>query len=293
MMILRRLATVLVLVCAAFAAQAQDVRTVSGEYTFYGDGSHTPKECKRMALEGARLAAMAREFGTTVTQSIVSDEIIKGDKENTFFRSLSETQVKGEWIEDIGEPQYTVSLDNDGNMMVTCKVRGRAREISNDAPEFTAAILRNGTDMRAADTRFRSGDQMRLYFRAPVDGYLAVYLCGEDRMAYTMLPYSGSPDGYVKVRHGQEYLFFDPVKTDPAHGEVDEMLLVTDQPVERDTFYILFSPQKFVKANDSYSGEGLPRSLPFNEFHRWLSKTRKNDPSLGLQTIDITINGEM
>ncbi|MCH5221031.1 MAG: DUF4384 domain-containing protein [Muribaculaceae bacterium] len=280
------------MVIGCLLAHSQAVRVVSAEYTFYGDGNHSPADCRREALQGARLAAIAKEFGTTITQSVVSDEVVNARGENTFFRSLSETEVKGEWLEDIGEPVFTPAFDGDGNLIMTCFVKGRAREISNKAPDFQVSILRNGTDLRYADTRFNSGDDMRLYFKAPVDGYMAVYLTGEDNMAYTMLPYTASPDGYVKIKHGREYVFFDAKKGDALHGEVDEMQLVTDEQLERDRFYILFSPQPFIKANDSFSGDNLPRSLPFAEFSSWLAKTRKNDPSLGVKTIDITISSE-
>lgn len=277
-------------VAAVFAAE--DIVNVTGEYTYYGDDNTTPKEARRLALEGARLDALAKAFGTTVTQSLVSDETVKDGKESNFFKSYSETEVKGEWLADNGEPEYKVSYDNDGNIVMYCKVKGRARALSNEAPDFEVAVLRNGTELRHADTRFRSGDDMRLYFKAPVDGYIAVYLCGDDRMAYTLLPYSTSSVGCVKVKRGQEYVFFD-TRLSPAElrSEVDEMQLMTDEVVERDRFYVLFSPKPFVKANDNFTAENLPRSMPFNDFYKWLTKTRRNDPSLALKYIDVTIDG--
>lgn len=276
----------------AIMAHAQEVRTVSGEFTFYGEPSMSPAQCKEAAIEGARLAAMAKEFGTSVTQSSVMDESIKGDKENTFFKSVSETEVRGEWLEDIGEPQITRTLDSDGNLVITCKIKGRARALSNKAADFTALVLRNGTDKKYSDTRFRSGDQMRLLFSTPVDGYVAVYLVGDDRVASTLMPYSGSNEGAVKVKHGREYVFFDPKFADREQGEVDEILLATDDVAEHNRMYVLFSPNEFVKANDSYAGENLPRTLPFNDFHRWLAKQRKSDPRFGMKTIDIVITSD-
>lgn len=271
--------------------RGDDIRTVSAEYTFYGDSNHSPADCKRLALEGARLAAMAQEFGTTLSQTVYAHDVVNSNGEDNFFSSLSETEVKGEWLEDIGEPSYNQSFDSEGNVVVTCRIKGKARKISNNAPEFTATVLRNGSSLKYASTDFVSGDDMRLYFKAPVDGYAVVYLLGEDRMAYTLLPYSGSSNGYMPIKHGVEYVFFDTSKSDPTHGQVDEIMLQTDLPVEHDRFYILFSPKPFMKANDSFTGESLPRSLPFKEFSAWLSKIRRNDPSLGVKTIDVTIKG--
>ncbi len=288
---IRYLAIVLLCLCHVVAA-AQDTRTVVGEYTYYGDDNTTPKMARVKALEGARLQALAKEFGTTVTQSVISDETVRSGEENSYFRSLSETSVKGEWINDVGEPEYKVSYDDEGHIVMYCKIKGLVRELTNKAADFEAVLLRNGAELRNADTRFNSGDDMRLYFKAPQDGYVAVYLVDDSRKASTLLPYRTSADGYVKVKHGREYVFFDSHLGDPAHGEAEEMSMETDKVTEHDRLYILFSPKPFVKANDSYAGERLPRSLPFNDFHKWLTRLRKNDPYLGSKEIEVVINGK-
>lgn len=277
-------------VLTAFVAAADDTRTVTGEYTFYGDDNTTPKEARFRALEGARLAALAKDFGTIVTQSVISDESLKSGKEDTYFRALSETEVRGEWISDIGEPEYKVTYDGDGHPVVYCKVKGLARPISNNAADFDVAVLRNGSQLRNSDTRFNSGDDMKLYFKSPLDGYVAVYMVGDDRMAYTLLPYSDGSVGSIKVKHGKEYVFFDKEKALKEHGIVDEIVLETDRTVEHDRIYVLFSPNPFVKANDNYTSESLPRSLSFNDFHKWFTRLRKNDPTFGCKIIDIVIN---
>ena len=73
-MINSRIFVLLLFLMACLAGVAQETRTVEGEYTYYGDDNTTPKEARSRALEGARPAALAKEFGTTVTQSVVSDE---------------------------------------------------------------------------------------------------------------------------------------------------------------------------------------------------------------------------
>lgn len=289
---LRAAALLLMLCFVAATAAADNTRTVSAEFTYYGDDNITMKEARAKAIEGARIKALAEAFGTIVTQSVISDQTHKGGEEDTYFASLSETQVKGEWISDVNEPEVKVNLNSDGTFSVWCRVKGLARALSNKTVDYDVMILRNGREKRHADTRFRNGDDLRLYFKAPVDGYLAVYLATEDRQVQTLLPYISCQDGYIKVRHDREYVFFDDKLADPAHGTVDEMCMETSEPIERDRFYILFSPNPFIKANDKYTDEGHPRSLSFNDFHRWLSKLRKNDPNLGYKEIDIVINNE-
>ena len=264
---------------------------VKGEYTFYGDGSHSRDECKRMALEGARLEALRVEFGTTVTQDIVQHDLVNDGGESTYFSALSSTEVKGEWIADTDEPKYSFSVDDEGNLVVKCTVRGRAREISNETVDFHTLALRNGNEERFADTSYKNGDELKLLLKAPVDGYAAVYLIGEDRKAYALLPYLNDPVGEVKLKRGKEYVFFDIEKADSSHGPVDVLIMTTDAPREYNRLYVVFSPNRFSRAVDTYTDEVTPRTLSFEEFNRWIAKCRKVDPKMGVKIINLEIKG--
>lgn len=45
------------------------------------------------------------------------------------FRSFSESDVKGEWLSDTREPQFSYSIDvHTGRQVVVCRVEGMARE---------------------------------------------------------------------------------------------------------------------------------------------------------------------
>ena len=264
---------------------------VKGEYTFYGDGSHSRDECKRMALEGARLEALRAEFGTTVTQDIVQHDLVNDGGESTYFSALSSTEVKGEWIADTDEPKYSFSVDDEGNLVVKCTVRGRAREISNETVDFHTLALRNGNEERFADTSYKNGDELKLLLKAPVDGYAAVYLIGEDRKAYALLPYLNDPVGEVKLKRGKEYVFFDIEKADSSHGPVDVLIMTTDAPRVYNRLYVVFSPNRFSRAVDTYTDEVTPRTLSFEEFNRWIAKCRKVDPKMGVKIINLEIKG--
>ena len=130
-----------------------------GEFTYYAEQNQSPDEAKRNALEYARINAIQKEFGTVITQNTMQEETALDGKENSFFSQLNASEVKGEWLEDEGEPKYELSFEQD-MMIVKCSVCGKAREITNDAAEFTATILRNGTESKFADTRFRENDDM-------------------------------------------------------------------------------------------------------------------------------------
>lgn len=273
----------------ALSVAAQSVKTVTGESTFYGEASHSLEYCKLQALESAKVEALAREFGTTVSQDVYSNESSTNGTESSFFSALSTTEVKGEWIADVGEPKYEISLDNDGHYIVKCTIKGQAREITNEAVDFEALTLRNGTEKRFAETNFRSGDDLYLYVKSPVDGYVAIFLADAENNVYRLLPYSGSAssDG-IKVKHGKENVFFDPKKAEKEHGIVDEMTM-TANGVERNRVYVILSPRPFTHAVDTQTTDNLPPHLSYADFSKWLSGVRKRDTKMGMKTVHITI----
>lgn len=266
---------------------AQRVQRVCGEYTYYAEGNQSPNDAKRAALEAAKLQAIANEFGTAITQSNVQKETSVNGEESSYFSSLSASEVKGEWIENIGEPTYEISFVQD-MLVVKCKVCGRARELSNEAADFTATVLRNGTEAKFADANFRSGDDMYLLFRSPSDGYVAVYLIDETPTAYCLLPYMNNTKGQQAVKHNEEYVFFSPAQA--LKGEqADEYTLTCDREIERNQVYVIFSPKPFIKALDNQKSDGLPRQLSYEDFSRWLSTCRKRDPKMGIKVMHIEI----
>ncbi len=272
----------------AFPAFAKEVVKVQGEFTYYAEGSESVNEAKAKALEGAKLKAMEKEFGMSVSSNTMSQETYSGGEENSYFSMLSFTEVNGEWLETTGEPEYTIEYIQ-GVLCVRCKVAGRAREISNEAADFVAKVLKNGVEEKFADVNFRAGDDMFLLFRAPLDGYVAVYLVDETPEAFCLLPYLSDTGGQHKVEKNKEYVFFSQAKACEGSGIVDEYNLTCCNAVERNQIYVLFSPNPFVKAVDMQMNENLPRQLSFEEFKKWLGKSRIRDPKMGLKQIPITI----
>ena len=266
---------------------AQKVRTVQAEATYYAELSESVSQAREKALQTAKIQALAQEFGTIVTQSVTQQDISRGDgDESSYFSSLSDTEVKGEWIEDIGEPEFDISFAGDV-LVVKCKVKGRAREISNDAAEFKAVVLRNGTQERFADTSFHDGDDLYLLFQAPRDGYVAVYLVDEQNNAFCLLPYMDNESGQHKVRHGKEYVFFSAEKD--RKEVVDEYTLTCDLDIEHNRIYVIFSPNSFTKALDSQRSETLPRQTDYESFRKWLGSLRKRDTEMGVKEMQLAI----
>ncbi len=257
---------------------AQKVKHVRGEYTYHASGNVTLEEAKRTALDRAKIQAIADEFGTLVSQSnttVVSN--VNGESTSNFY-SLGGSDVKGEWIETIGEPAYEIDYGQ-GMLVVKVVVEGRIREIVSTQIDLNVKVLRNGREPKFESDEFRSGDDLFLSFQSPVNGFLSIYLIDEAaKMAYCLLPYQQSSDAVQVIEHDTPYLFFSS-KNVPSEMRniVDELTMMCNSDIEINDIFIIFSPNTFAKANSNLVDETLPRQLSWENFNKWLVKMRKRD----------------
>lgn len=287
---MKRIVTILTgALLTAVSALGGDVVTVSGEATYYDNGTHSKIECMRLAAEEARVNALAREFGTIVAQDILETERVSDNRDHSDFLSLSSTEVRGEWIADESEPEYEISADKEGNYVVKCRVRGKASPISNEATAFDAMVLRNAPDRKAADNHLRDGDAMYLYFNGSADGYISAFLEDESGSVYQLLPYIADNDSRMPVKRNREYIFFSPEKADPdMRARVDEFYVTAPDHTEYNRLYVVYSPNYFSRPVMSASGGGIP-SMSRQDFTKWISKTRRNDERMGVKAMNIEI----
>lgn len=281
---------VITLTLFSLTVLAQKTKTVEGEYTYHAPENVTLEQARRTALERAKIQALADEFGTIVSQTELSRVENVNGKSDVNFLSFGGTEVKGEWIETIGEPIYNIRYE--GNMLViSCSVKGKAREIVSAQIDFTAKVLRNGTEEKFESAEFRNGDDLYLLFQSPVKGYLAVYLMDADGQAFCLLPYRSQTEGVYPVKANQRYVFFNErLAPSSERPQVDEYVMTTDRSSEYNQIYVIFSPNQFVKAVDDNARDGLPHELKRETFHRWLAKCRKSDKDMNLRIFTITIN---
>ncbi|MBO8439386.1 MAG: DUF4384 domain-containing protein [bacterium] len=287
----RILMTVSAALMLSFSAAAQPAVPVHGKYRYVSDGNVTVEQAKLTALERAKIEAIAEKFGTLVEQSNAT--FVKNSAENSETASVSgllslgSSEVRGEWIETIGTPRFDVSYEN-GMLVVTAEVRGRAREIKGAKVDFTARLLRGCTDPGCESAEFIDGNSFYLRFSSPVSGFLAVYLVDEGMTAYCLLPDRYAEDGAFRIRAGREYTLFSA-----AHAEngvsVEEYVFTAGKEVEFNALYILFSPNGFTKADDSFTSELMPRELSFADFSRWLAGVRRHDADLRMKKKIVTI----
>ena len=271
-------------------AFAQRTKTVEAEYTYYAPENVTLEEARRTALTRAKLQAIADEFGTIVQQSNTTRIENRNGQSQVDMLSIGDSEVKGEWIETIGEPEYKISYEQ-GMLVVTCSVKGKAREIVTAQLDLQVHVLRNGTEDKFESDTYKSGDDLYLSFLSPVKGFLSVYLVDDDAQAFCLLPYRAQQNGIYSVEANRRYVFFHE-KSAPVEERsiVDEYTMTCQRSTEHNQIYVIFSPNQFAKASDLSINEGLPRQLGYKDFQQWLVKQRKHDTQMNVRMVPIDIS---
>lgn len=293
-MIVRKYVLLCLMCLACCLSYGQKIKKVSATITYYPPVNESVEQACFTALERAKVQAIADEFGTIVSQTNMTHTEIHNGESSTDFSSLGLSEVKGEWIETIGEPVIVPSFER-GMMVIKCTVKGKARELKSASIEFDAKVLRNGTERKFASENFKDGDLLYLSFQTAKDGYVAVYLVDAEKKAVCLLPYEADEDGQEPVKHGQEYVFFAP-KLELVDGFIEKVIndadgvcLGCEGDVEMNQMYIIFSPNPFTKAVDYKDKTGF-RSLSQGQFDKWLGECRNLDTQMSVEIKNIRVS---
>lgn len=286
---MKRIAFIALALCVFTAAVAQKPVTVCGEYTYYAPENVTPAQAKQVALQRARVAGLIQAFNQTVYQSNTTVVTNRNGESSIDLYSFGGSDARGEWIEDTEKPHYTITYEQD-MLVVKATVCGKAREIKSAGIDIEARVLRNGTEPRFESDKFNSGDDLYLWFKSPVDGYLTVWLLDRgSQTVYCLLPYRSSSQGAVEVRRDQPYVFFNQDRKLKDWQYIDEYTLTASAAVEWNEVYVVFSPNPYAKATVNASDALAPRELPFKDFSAWLTRCQTKDPDMTIskQLIEI------
>lgn len=282
---------IFIFLASHFISVAQKPKVVSGEYTYYPPTSQSFDEARHMALYRAQMQILADTFGTVMNMS--SATVIRNTEENSDVNmlSLGESSVKGEWLETIGEPEYSTSVTEQGMLAIKVKVTGKVREITEAKAEFEIKILKNGTEDRFESTEFQEGDDMFASFACPSDGYLTIYLYDGNNDVYCLLPYQQQRSPVIEVEGGTRHVFFssEHISYGVPASVVDEYTLTCSNELEVNRMYFIWSPDSYYKAVDSFEAEDIPRALELKTFLSWLSRLRSRNNEVAVKTVDIVI----
>lgn len=282
------LLSLIAVACYSMHAVAADDKAVSGTYTYYGHPGMSMVEAKEKALEGAQNEALRSEFGTLVSQDVVQTNEIVNDKEKMSFLSSTQSTVRGEWIATTGTPEYEEKFEN-GAPVVTCKVSGRGRKLSNKAPDLIANAL-SAPDKRAVCSEFKDSEDIFLYIKSPErDVYVMVCLEDEDGSVYKMFPFSTTPK-QATLTKGYDYILFDKDRPGGSLGEMpgDGLCIVTDN-LALNRLYVVYSPNYFRKGNWEYVEEANLEAMSTKEFNKLMIELRRADEEMGMKVINLSV----
>lgn len=290
--------TILTLLLAtALTASAQNIKTVGATYTYVAAPNEGIEQARRHAIEQAQTEALRKEFGSAVSGASATALIEKnGIAKSKFVQLSSEGEVNGEWVGDLIEPVLVEEL-KDGVLYIMATVKGKGQEVTNNKIEYEAYVLRNVPDLKFKSTEFEAGNEVYVSFKAPCDGYLAIYLLDGDN-AYRLLPYRSSSEGAFRIIHDQQYIFFSPKKATPEENpnDIDEYTLTAeDELADLNQFYFIFSPNRFQRGVDVSNKMNadqtleLPPEQTWGAFQKWILKVRKRDKEMSVQTQYVTI----
>lgn len=301
---IKALMVALALVSATFS-HADDKVTATA--TFYAPLSMSPAQARHEAITRAQLDAIRAKYGSSLSETNFTfmQESAEGSRDD--FYAIGQSDVKGEWIESIGDTIWNITPGTH-ETIYNVTLRGRIREIPTGRADIDARLLFNGTDKernRLRNFTYHVGDYMYIYFTSPVDGYLAAYL-GDDDEAMTMqclLPYDGMADGAFAVEAGKEYILFSRDDATPeARPFTRRIKMNSRKHTDINQIYIIFSPNKFVKARDTRNTSKtltdmrtgqevslMPREATFADFQKWLARNRRRDPEMQVVKNIVTV----
>ncbi len=262
-------------VFCALEMGAQKTITVEQEWQYVAPANMTLEEARLRAVEAAKLEAIANEFGTVING--LGNTSISND--NVDFSQISTSDVRGEWIRTIGEPQFDIKYW-EGQLAINVKIKGEIREIEYSRPEFVIKLLRNCTDDNCESSDFRNGDRLYLTFQSSEKGYMSIYLQVGDSV-YSIIPLWEEEQSSMAVKANQTYQFF--------YDNDNKVEMICSSASEINVFCTLFSPNQISNPlMEGVSQTGFS-ALSLEDFNRWLAKTRSKDKKLQVGKKFITI----
>lgn len=284
---------------SSLSGSAQRTVTVEATATYEAPLTMSPIEAEYETVRRAQTDAIAREFGTIVTSE--SRNYMRENAATSYddFFAYGEVDVRGVWLETLGDTIWVPTKRVGNQIVYGVKLRGKIRELEMTPPDVRYTFMYNGTDPvrnRLRQNSFCEGDQLFFNFRSPVDGYLALYLVDHNNRMTTqrLLPYPDQKEGAYYVKADSTYLFFSPKDAEPQVKDcVMELMLGCSSEHDYNQFYIIFSPNRFVRANDADAGhigsQQLPPSTDYRSFQKWLSRNRRHDKDMFVEKLLVDI----
>lgn len=259
-------------------SSAQKIKDVTGSYSYFltDNDNITLREAKHKCVELAKAQAIKDEFGEFITSDIVNTSYdLNGEDEKTFFWENTVASAKGDWLQDIEPARITMEVV-DNHLVITANVKGKARELIQSNIDLKWAVQRDMNGSKIETDNFIQKERIYVNFKAPGDGYVAVYLLQGTDETFCLLPYPKDNTGLFPVERGKEYVFFDK-SVDPR---AQNYVMTASEPEEFNQVVIMYSPKPFSKCLEKSNNPKRPNSLSTSDFQSWVTQCRRKDPQM-------------
>lgn len=296
-------------------SQKPKIIKTSGEAQIEFPEYKSERQVKHEVLQLATINALERAFGRTVIignatylKNIITGELVET---NTAFYMYANTMVKGDVLKTIDEAyeiiEYTAKSEGKEKTFkeMKCWVEIEAIELTENHIECEVYTL-NGLDKKYKCTTFKAEeDNLFVYFKAPVNGYLAVFL-DDGKHTQCLLPYKNMDsnlDSGIPIERYKEYIFFSNNENlDYFETPASKYLLYTSSPQEQNRLFIVFSRTPLIQPDFTDQPDSrvlsslneknnwiLPNDLTSEEFLKWLINCRIKNKDIGVEIVDIII----
>lgn len=280
-----------------------------GYSLFRIEKSMTEEYAERKCLELARIDAIRKAFGDVVIQgnsTFIQNKSGERTETQNVFNFYSDTYANGEWIRDVKDPVIEKISQGD-ERWISVKVKCKVKALKPSQVNFRSEPC-SCPDIKCFTDKFNDGQDFYVYFKSPVDGYVAIYLdVPKDQTTYRILPYQKfSSQTSYPVKADQEYFFFSS-KHDLSNesNAVDELVLtLTEKNIaENNKVFILFSTKESLDKpilmkhpttqaqkeiiNDQFM---IPAYLSSKEFQEWQQQIRGRNKDIEFRSVLISIN---
>lgn len=284
----------LIILCLCFLPEvwAQKTLTVTVEETYLAPLTQTIEEARREAFKRAQIKAIEENFGRHISQNNSMYTTTAQGNSASEFHSFSSSDVNGEWVETVEGPKYEVEVDMKNKVtVVTCKVKGKIREVTPSRLDFKARILCNGTTEQFERADFKDGDNLYLSFQSPYNGYLMVFFVDQMAgVAYCILPYQMSKEYLHEIKKGREYVFFSEETVSPDQRPiVDEYKMTCTTGREINDIYVIFNDGPFSLPVDMHVDSDGMKSIKLADFEKWKAKIKRENKDIVIKQQDILI----
>jgi len=288
------------ILCCLFGAGdelfAQKKLEVTRSYTMLLSRTKTMEATEAECIEQARLIAIAKEFGTTVTETTVNNTTDVNNKADNSFAVLTRTLVKGEWINDTEQPAIKWQCDGN-NMSVTASVQGYIRELPKVGKAEVKFYTCSPGDPKRIKTEFKDGESLNAHFSSSQEGYFSVYYVDHtSQTALRIFPAAGGQHAdNVPLKADKEYTLFNRRCAQEYNwGNITSELqleIPAGKQVVMDEVVMVFSPEAYSKPMlknteiDNSLGE-----LTSVAFEQWATELKSRQAQALVQRMSITIS---